>query len=105
MAQWPILTAMVTMNVFFPSWFYYRIDSGGMYLIDYEPQNDVLQINANHVNIILDEPNSLLHASSFDIDGNGILTCFPLQITVMSSVLYRLIMMPETLHYLLKLFS
>ena len=49
---------------------------GGMYLIDYGPQNDVLQINANHVNMILNEPNSLLHASSFDIDGNGIPNVF-----------------------------
>ena len=61
---------------FFPSWFYGESTLGGMYLIDYEPQNDVLQINANHVNMILDEPNSLLHASSFDIDGNGIPNVF-----------------------------
>ena len=61
---------------FFPSWFLGEATLGGMYLINYGPQDDVLQINANHVNMILNEPNSLLHASSFDIDGNGIPNVF-----------------------------
>jgi len=45
-------------------------DEGGLYLIDYDENDDILQINGSHVHKIVESETSLLYASIFDINGS-----------------------------------
>jgi len=64
------------------------LDVSGLYLVDYDENDDILQINESHVHSIVDNEKSLLYASAFDIDGDEISNIFTATIDGILSVNY-----------------